>query len=321
MADGEATSELVVWVDRDRQDLVREVLDGLGSSWRVLGIGGPAGALPDDLCKALSLSCEADLRKLVIDRPARVVLVASAVPPGEAEILEAAERCDLVVFAELPAERLEQIGGLRKRLGGDGGQMVFSPELLASPGMQAANDPGDLLGEGRLATLEFELEKSSGLLSAGLFQAWLAALGMVGLPEEVSASLVGGRLEGERLLGGSLAVSGRSMGREAVLLAVTDQTGRWQRRMRVIGDGGSLELTDEGYRLMGADGSLIDAWTGEKMGRGGLIAREIKRCMEGYGVERGMSAGMLDRVVACCRASVLSLRTGQSESPEKLLGM
>ncbi|QDU70849.1 hypothetical protein [Mucisphaera calidilacus] len=320
MAESPDAHELVVWTDRAHERLIEATLAALGSGWRILGVAGPAASPPDRLATNAGLRCLDDLRSLVIDHPARVALISSSDTPTLDELDEATERCDVVVLTESLASDLASCTDHKKRLGPRLDRILYAPRFSECPGMLAATEPTSVLGEPRMVTCEICLARCETRLATGLFHAWQSVLESQEMPEEVSASLVGGQVEPANQIRGSLAIAGRLAGAGSSLIAVSDQTGRWERRMRMIGPDGSLEVTDDGYRLLDADGSIMDR-AGEPESRrtqADLIAHQLARLVEGPGYGQGGSDSV-ERVTACCEATILSLRTGQSESPAKLL--
>ncbi|MEQ9460180.1 MAG: hypothetical protein RIG82_04440 [Phycisphaeraceae bacterium] len=321
MPQGEDNLEVVIWCDKARQGLVGEVIGELGRV-SVLGVGGPVSSPPAELAERLKVAVGRDLRKLVIDQPARVALLAVEKAPGVEQVAEAADRCDLVLTTDLLAEGLDAAAALRDELGERLGRVILAPRFSEGPGMLGANEPWEVLGEPRLAVIEFDAPAETTRLVTSLYHAWLSALEALPMPDEVHASLVHGRYEPGKVLSGSLAISGRSPGRGAGLLAVSDQTGRWDRRLRLTGPEGSLVVTDEGYTLHNDSGVVIDELPGPKAGasQAVLIARSLLRALDQstYPHEQEPTA---QRVLACCEATLLSLRTGQAENPGKLLNL
>lgn len=320
MGEVAATHELVVWSDREHERLAGVLIEALGASWQVLGVAGPSSSSPVGLAESYSVRCETDLRSLVIDHPARALVVAASEPLSLDELAEATERCEVVVMTELVTTDLARLADIQQRLGDRMERIVHLPRFSGSPGMVSATEPLEVLGEPRLVLSEVCLRGGEGSLVTGLYHAWQVVLECQEMPEEVSASLVGGRVESPAQLRGSLAVTGKLSGRGASLIAVSDQTGLWERRVRLIGPEASLEVTDDDYRLLNATGEVVDSGgSGEpKRTQAGLIAYQLDRMLEG--LSHGQNGSLeLERVLACCEATLLSLRTGQPENPTKLM--
>jgi hypothetical protein len=108
-----------------------------------------------------------------------------------------------------------------------------------------------------------------------------------------------------------------------VLLQASDQAAAHHRQIHVIGQDGRLEVSDQAYRLLSADGKIADQAI-EDNGRTDVIDlitedwRGLLRQAEPLtprDAETELSA------MACCLACQLSARTGEAESPAKLIAM
>jgi hypothetical protein len=102
----------------------------------------------------------------------------------------------------------------------------------------------------------------------------------------------------------------------------------------VIGEGGQLCVTDQGYDLFDASGRIID----RREPAGGASNTYADRiadqwcgllAAESFGTaSTGMAEGSESEgrpspatILACCQACLLSSRTGQPESPAKLVAI
>src|SRR5690606_6946868 len=126
----------------------------------------------------------------------------------------------------------------------------------------------------------------------------------------------------------------RMNGQCAAILQVSDRLNTHRRLLQVIGDQGALDLTDTAYRMYSKDGTLVDEGTGLGSGEfpgladpaassdafAELIAAQWRRLLD-RGPAAPTPVETEAQVLACCLACQLSARTGEAESPRKLLQM
>ena len=149
------------------------------------------------------------------------------------------------------------------------------------------------------------------------------------MPDSVDASLVapdGQVSEDLRTMTGHMAVHARQRGgvRDCcVVIDASDRAAVLARQVRVVGDDGQFCATDHDYSLYTMSGKLLDGNPSARPSTGSYsdhIAQHWRRLLE------RPSMGDLkprnqheDVLIACCLACLLSARTGQPESPQKLL--
>lgn len=101
-------------------------------------------------------------------------------------------------------------------------------------------------------------------------------------------------------------------------LAATNASGPWGRTLTVVGETGTLTLTDASLTLTDPNGNELD-FTGSTTppDSATVIAEQIRRVIDrkGYGIDPAEQLPVL----ACAEAALLSARTGNPEHPETLL--
>jgi hypothetical protein len=130
-------------------------------------------------------------------------------------------------------------------------------------------------------------------------------------------------LAGESLRGlsGDLTATLRFADGRAAGLVASDQGGRWNRTVSLVGAGGRLRIFDDGFEWIGPDGRKLDESRPSERVRGeepvshaaAAIAEGIARLLD-VGIPEG---GPLDHatVLAMSQAVLLSARTSEPESP------
>ncbi len=326
--------EVTLWTDERHTPLAGELMNLMGSALKPIGVGGPPVASVSQLAKDLNSDIYDDLRKMCIDRPSAYLLLAShtGVTPDHLHAL--ADQGTMVLTLEPIASDLQglavsdALGGVTGVQGADmPGRIVQTPSFVQSPGYLAAADPNDLLGDRRLVSFTSEGQPGHGSLFTRLYDAWLTVLGYALLPETIDASLVGPLDEAPDTLTeltGSLAIHARMPGTQSALLEVSDSAAVTGRVLRVQGDGASLRITDTAYTLHNPAGEVQDQSGGGGIPSGfaDMLAHQWRRLLDSpAGARLGMHAQQRRDAMACCLTCLLSIRTGQPESPGKILEM
>ena len=331
--------EVTIWTDARHTPLAGELMNLMGSALKPIGVGGPPVAEVSQLAKELSCDAHDDLRKMCIDRPATYLLLAThqGVTPDDLHAL--ADQGTTVLTLEPIASDLQglsasdALGGVTS-IPGAGvpgtdmpGRIVQVPTFGQSPGFLAAAAPNELLGDRRLVSFTSEGRPGHGSLFTRLYDAWLTVMGYALLPEMIDASLVGPLDEVPETLvelTGSLAIHARMPGTQAALLEVSDCAAVTGRVLRVQGDGASLRITDTDYCLHNPSGEVLDQTGGDGIPAGfpDMLAHQWRRLLDSpAGARLGMHTQQRRDAMACCLACLLSIRTGQPESPGKILEM
>lgn len=237
-------------------------------------------------------------------------------------------------------------------------RLIWLPALDQSPGWLAAADAQNFLGRLRAISLLQLGPRHDASLFARLWDAWTTTLALADLPRSIDASLVGPLSQvPDDLYGltGHLAIHARLSTHSSALIQCSDHVGRHERSVRVIGDAGQLRIDDHTYLLEDPHGHLLDPPPTAQPSDTNLIPpsnppEKLPRVLPGAGGLPGELPGeyaallawhwrrILDRpqpaprsagdvsadrppehVLACCLATLLSIRTGQPETPTKIL--
>ena len=313
--------ETLVWADARCADLVGQVLGRMKQA-HVLAVGGPRKAQVAELAGSHDAPLEDDLRKMLIERPAAYLLLATAAGVAPGDLAQARAAATVVLAIEPPAFAAE----VSPTHSGGPPALIATPWLRMSRTWLSAADPQQALGELRSMQMTAVGPPGAGSLLARLYDALEAVIHLLGPPETIDASLTGAAgssataAEDLRTLSGSLTAHLRFANDRAAVLHVADRAAMWRRHMLVIGSDGVLDWSDAAYRLTGPTGAEVDQTppAHDQTDPIDLIVRQWQRLIDGSVAPASVDART---ILACCQAAALSCRTGQLESPGTFLRM
>ncbi len=314
-----ADATVLCWLHPSQGPLLRDAFAKAGL--RVVAAG--SGTAGQSSAAAAVLGAEAtidDLRAGLSGAACDLVFLAD--PTGLDE--PAAEQLRLLARAGTRIAGMEPIpGSLRDAaLDLERGAVELVPMMRRAPGVRAGEAMLPTFGEVRCVNVSFRAGPGEGSLAARLYSGMDVIHRLCGQPELIDAAMAGvpGGAVPERLAGitGHLTANLRFPENRAACLAISDLAGKWSRGVTVLGEGGCLRLDDRSAEWIGPTGEVLD----EANAPGvetlvDLIAVHLQRLLD--------QAAVLDpstnhaAILAMCEAAVLSARTGQSESPRKLL--
>jgi len=328
MSKGNLSPEITIWTDAQKAPLCGSVMNLMASALKPIGIGGPAAAQVSQLANELNCPPHDDLRKMLVDRPAAYLLLASLDSVTPDDLSAVTSQGTTVLTIEPIAGDLQGLTAEQKLVSRQdaAGRIVQAPTFDQSPGFLSAADPNDLLGDRRAIRFTSDGQPGHGSLFARLLDAWLTVLNYTLIPESIDASLVSQSPDVPdelRLLEGTVQAHARIAGSSTVLLEVTDRATDTHRQLRVQGDEASLNITDSAYTLTGPDNRVLDeAQATGPAGFVDMLAAQWRRLLDRpLPTTTPMQANQRAQAMACCLACLLSIRTGQPESPGKLLEM
>jgi predicted dehydrogenase len=177
----------------------------------------------------------------------------------------------------------------------------------------------------RSVTIAIDGPASEGTLSARLVSAIDCVTGMIGEPSVVHGAMSVGTPRSEPALGrlrGECGALLRFDSGEIASLMLCDQQARHDFEVVVRGPSGSLRFETTGMKWVGSDGVVReDVLFGSSSASSGarLIAEELSRHLNPSAVEQGPVQWC--SVLATAQAVVLSIKTGQAESPHSIQRM
>jgi len=334
MTQSSLSPEVTIWSDPQHAPLAGELMNLMGSALKPIGVGGARASQVNQLANELDCERHDDLRKLLVDRPASYLLMTSLQGVTQDDLRAAVDQGTTVLTLEPIAADLQALSASTQAGTpvGDVGRILQVPAFNQSPGFLSAADPRELLGDRRAVTLTSAGRPEHGSLFARLLDAWQTIMSFTLMPETIDASLVGpltGPPDDLREMTGGLCAHARVPGSCAALLYVSDAAGQTGRELAVRGDVGVLEVSDTAYSLTNPDGESMDqaddpaqalATGGTGGGFADLLAFQWRKLLDrpGFTGQAPQSQAQTE-ALACCLACLLSIRTGQPESPDKLL--
>lgn len=321
MKSGEAI-EVVVWTDPQRAARDGQIIDRMAPAIRVVGVGGPRTAEIDALARRLDCAHDDDFRKLIVQHPGATLLLGAATDFQLADAVP-------VVALDVQTDAIEDLATLQEAYARHGaGSRLAAPGFLRAAGWSSAADPLQVVGAPQHVSVLSFGHAADCSLAARLMDAWRTVLTLTDMPQSIDASLAGplGGSVPQSLYGltGHMAGHARLPGGGAAVVQVSDRAAQHLRQMHLIGKGGRLAVDDAGYQLFGADGEVMDQSRGKARMPAGFIDLVVADWQGA--IRQPPTATPLGREIelaamACCLASVLSARTGEAESPAKLIEM
>ncbi len=308
--------DAVIWCDPQWVGLLRRVLQRMAGA-PVVAVGGPDKASANDLASGLGLKPFDDLRRMVVEHRAGYLVLAGQSNLGAAELKAARENGTTVVALE---PQVELIAGEDDAAP----PVLYIPSLLQCPAWLSAADPMQVIGKPQSLQLMAMAPRGCGSLLSRLYEAMQMLTTLAGIPQSIDASLTGALSEPPedlRALAGDMTAHLRLADNASAVLYVSDRCADWTRRLTLLGSEGQLFLEDHRYELVNRKGETVDALKCRRRQAQPdlLIAAQWQRHLDG--IPPTTRAGDARVVVACCRAALLSCRTGQLESPGTFLRM
>lgn len=335
----------IAWLNPAQIDLVTQV--GAAAGLQFVAAGSPARGQSSAVAAALGVEVVDDLRSVLAEQAASLVLIAA---PGDfgvehaegdtSAILAAKARGTRVATLEpIPARALDLSAAAWISDGTTVGAcegLRHVPLLRHSRPLREAADVMSHFGVIRSVAIELWGRPEHCSLGAHLFSALDLVLSLIGEPEVIDAAFVSPAyargvhaLPGETLrdLTGDLNATLRFADGRAATIVASDNAGRWNRGVTLVGDAGRLRLYDDGFEWIDAKGEKADETRFRKASRGAAIADHgvlaladaIKRLLDPAIPDVGPAD--LGRVLPMAQAALLSARTAQPESPTTIRRM
>ena len=322
---------LTIWTDAARAHLVQQIVGELDPPAEVVAVGGPRDAPIESWAEQLGCPCGDDLRQLLVEHPAPWVLVAAR-GLDSSDVHEAVQGGAVVLSLD-PIDQIRVVrskGPGRGKAAGEQGRIELVPGFDRCFGWRRAADPMQVLGSPRLIDFQSHGGPASAGLYARLYDAWRTLCFFVAPPESVDASLMLPADQRTELpedlhaMAGHMSVHARFGSASDGCCATVNLSNHAavnRRRISVIADEGHLIVSQSGYELFDSQGTPIDQDEQQDadLGYPRLIGDHWQRLIEqpdGPALDPACSRSDL---ISCCLACLLSARTGQAESPARML--
>ncbi len=312
---------LLIRADPEQENLLQQVISS--AEVDLAGICSSTATGATKLAEALQTERIDDLRQTLQKQEIDLIWLASAEPLSDAEYQFIGESGCCAISSEpwpsdLSIASLESSGGQSIR---------FAPLMRRSPGYLAAQQVLEEFGSVQAMNMQFRSGPGTGSLFARLFDA-MDVLDVLGTdvksmdaaltsPFWGSAGSVPETLNG---LHGHITINIRFADKRCGCVAASDRGSTWHRSITLLGDGGCMTIDDMGFAWHAPDGKLLDEHREAQSATPGLlIGQQINRLLQ----QREAPDLPPDhaQLIALCEAARLSCRTGEGETPTKVLEM
>lgn len=311
------THQILAWADADQEALIRDV--SLNPSVDVVAVGSDNADSSARLSTNLGLERIEDIRRASQHKQAKLLWIASPtyIEPALAKaIREHGWRC--VSCQPFPASLTDLPESPE-----DAAVIRFTPPMRRSTGFRAAMDMIEDFGQARCVNVTMRSGQGQGGLFARLFDAVDVVESLCGVPEVIDAALVSqmpGVAENLADVHGHMTINMRFPENRCACVAVSDRAGTWFRGVTVLSDRGCLRISDDGFEWISETGEIVDSHdAGEPSTPGSLISNQIVRILEHLDDTDTPPDAM--KLLAICEAARLSCRTGEGETPRKVMKM
>jgi len=351
---------VTIWTSAQRVPQAQQIIQHMGLAIQPQAIAGPRANPIEEFADQLGCLFSDDLRKLTTDQPSTYILlttttgvtredIALAIDQGSAILtLEPlATQFDTLIDAN-PSTRANPTALLNQATKTTPAQPTSThpnpatpkspaqapattvyelPAMYQSPGWKSSADAVQVLGPPSLVSYAHLGQATDCSLYARLSSGWQTLLGLTGLPLAIDGSLVGPLNQAPqdlRGLTGHFCIHARYRQNCAATMVISDQAGPWERTVDVVTDQGHLRITDLQYRLSDADGKQLEQSPPPQhpVNYAKLVAMQWLDIIKQTPIPSTKPPNHRDaHVLACCQACLLSARTSQPESPQKLLSL
>ncbi len=337
---GIAGQGVFLWIEGRQGEFARRVMEESGLE--VVGLGvvdGDAGRIGGELFAGAAVVD--DLRSGVTGGDGSVVVLGTMRVGGGMGGGGYADDVELIGLARESGKRIVSLcavpGSLRgaelMERGGRFGDGLVGLMSRGSAFGEAMEEIGGL-GVAKCVSVLMLSAGEQGGLGGRVLDAMDVVHRVLGVADSVDAGVVTSTVGGgggvraaaaERLdrLTGDMHASLRYAGLMGATIHASDRAGAWSREVVVVGETGSVRITDEGVERVSADGERMyvrAAGAGEEDGEMdaavGAMSRGMRRALEGVTGTARPTDGVA--VVLMAEAALLSARTGQAESPEMI---
>ena len=316
------STRLIIWARPEQETLLRDAIREAELELLAVGSDTPDGA--GALSQMFQVERLGDLRQVIRRTDVDLLWLASPAPIEEAE-RRLIREMDLLTISSEP--RPGDIATLAIHPD-DAAPEVFMPLMRRSESFQSALQILETHSPPQGILLSFRSRAGEGTLFARLFDAMDLIDQLCGEVESVSATLAESGLsvttarppipETLMNLRGHMSLNVHFGDNRCASALLSNCTDSWYRSVTMLTDDGSLHLTDSGCGWSGDDGEIHE-YAPTPVSAGVLVGRQIKRLREN--LKHPDPPPNYPRLLALCEAARLSCRTGQSESPSRMLAM
>lgn len=331
----------IVWAMPEQVDCLKPIFEWSGV--QVIGAGCPIPAQSGTIASAIGCAMHDDLRHVLSTESPDLILLASTSGFAQHDAEQDFAALENARSREITVATLEPLPSRPGVLGspgwGDPTGMKNSPELAVMvPMIRQSRLIDELMtvletfGPIRSMSISLSAPSVFGSLGARVFETMDLIRTLVGVPQLIDASYQSAHrlgsssgihpLPGQSLrdLEGILTSHLRMPDGRGVVLQVTDQVGISVFEMSILGSDGQILLNDQGFKRFDEHGSLIDSFEmstdREHDPTASRMSEQLIQLCSGVGPIRAP----IDQpsVIAMGHAALLSVRTGQGETPSTI---
>ncbi|MCZ6835933.1 MAG: hypothetical protein O7G85_09180 [Planctomycetota bacterium] len=316
-------SRVIVWAHPDQEDLIREAIEV--AQLELIAVASDRREGASVLSEAFGVERLGDLRDAIQHPDLDVLWLAAPLP------IEAQER-KLIRESGHPALSLEprpgEIAALCKQPE-DADTARFIPLLRRSEAFQNLQQMLQDAAPPHSLSLSFRGRPEHGTLFARLFDAMDLIDHLCGDVESVSASLAIPEFDAHAPaprvpdslfnLHGHMSVNFNFAENRCASAVLSNVSDSWFRGVTMLSETGSLRLTDRECHWRGAPDEMASFTDPEPITAGRLVGESIRRRLDN--LDHDVHPPNFPRLLALCEAARLSCRTGQAESPSRMLAM
>ena len=313
---------VIVWCEAQHADLIDEILHI--ADVEIVSIGSPTSSTAAELSTRFEAEKTDDLRQAVFNVPHDVLLLLTLGGLVRDERKAIFDRAAATLTLEPIADGISDSGAE-----GAKSPVWLAPAMRHSAPMRLFHDLRENLGAVRSVNVMMRCRSSRGSLYARLTDAVDTVEQLCSPIELLDAAMSGpssNQPETMRELHGHITVNARFAQNCCASIHVSDCGGTWSRGVTVLTEKGCVRMTDHDLQWVDPDGLVMEEASFEAAGLRGsasapapLLAEEITAILDPRRALR--EPYPLATTLAVCEAVRLSIRTGQGESPRKLLHM
>lgn len=347
-------ASVIVWCDEATAGRAGELLARMGASVRVVAVGGPRASAIGDLAQRCSARAFDDRRQMARECPASFLLHAAAENLPEGEFTPLRSQGCRVLAVEPVADDLDDAPDpsapapltLPAFLRAPGWSAAADPIAvlgrLRSASILSLGPPAEaslfsrLFDAWSVALTLVELPESIDAAYAGPLPeppppeaprgltgdiALLARASTLTQPADPASPPDDPALErSDKPAARRSALTPTAPGPLALVMQISDRAGASLRRVQLTGSDAALVVSDHHYSLHDRQGRLLDQLAPAPVAPDYLELSAIQWRRLIAQPDRPIPPGPpVDAILACCQACLLSARTGQPESPRKML--
>jgi len=331
-SEADAVHTALVYLLPEQADLVRRIAEA--ANLRILAAGAPGSGGSAIVADSLSTERCIDFRHQILELNPDLVWVLTLDEVGDEELalLQRGSGRPVLTLEPLPA-------GISDCPSPNdaSNSVVLSPLLRHTQMVGVFNDIRDSFGVVRSINVTMRGHRIHGSLYARLTDAVDIMEYLCGSAEQVDAAMsgpLGEPPDSLRAMHGHITVNARFTENCCACMHVSDLGASWARGLTILGEGGCIRLTDRVFEWWNQDGNLVDTSAlhehSESRSSGNSTNGTSDQFAEGFLLDavrstldlsrnRAIPPSNVARTVAVCEAVRLSLRTGQAESPRKIL--